>query len=168
MNVEEAKVTDLDGIMVLVHQAQLYFKEHDNNQWQNNYPTEKVILTDIRNHENYVLRDHDQVVATMTLNFARQAEYENNQGETWQTSATYATIHRLAVDNQSKGQGLATKMLSFAAEKCRFLKVGSLRTDTYESNFPMQTTLRRNGFAQRGIIKRSGVADMIAYEKIIK
>lgn len=168
MNVEEAKVADLEGIMRLVRQAQLYFKEHDIDQWQNNYPTKEVILTDIRNHENYVLRDHDQVVATMTLNFAPQAEYENIQSETWQTSATYATIHRLAVDNQSKGQGLATKMLSFAAEKCRFLKVGSLRTDTYASNFPMQTTLKRNGFVQQGIIKRPGVADMIAFEKIIK
>lgn len=168
MNVAEAKISDLNGIMNLVHQAQKYFKEHGIDQWQNNYPTEEVILTDIHNHESYVLREHNQVIAMMTLTFTEQPEYDRIDGQDWQAQAFYATIHRLAVDNQSKGQGLATKMLSFAAEKCRFLGVTSLRTDTYEKNLPMQTTLKKNGFQQRGVVKRLGVADMIGFEKIIK
>lgn len=104
----------------------------------------------------------------MTLTFIEQPEYAEINGQDWQAKASYATIHRLAVDNKSKGQSLATRLLSFAAEKCRFLGVESLRTDTYGKNVPMQTTLQKNGFQQRGIIKRVGVADMIGFEKIIK
>lgn len=168
MKVEIAKSTDLAGIMGLIYQAQKFFKENEIDQWQNNYPTEEIILADIHNHENYVIRDNDKVLATMTLTFTKQPEYGDIRGEEWKANASYATIHRLAVDNQSKGLGLATKLLSFAAEKCRFLKVDSLRTDTYEKNIPMQMTLKKNGFKQRGIIKRVGVADMIGFEKVIK
>ncbi|WP_119326423.1 GNAT family N-acetyltransferase [Companilactobacillus musae] len=168
MNIERAKESDLLGIMSLIHQAQKFFRENEIDQWQNNYPTEEVILTDIRNHESYVVRNNNQVIVTMTLTFTEQPEYSDIRGEKWKSNDSYATIHRLAVDNESKGLGLATKSLSFATEKCRFLKVNSLRTDTYRKNFPMQKTLEKNGFEKRGIIKRVGVADMIGFEKIVK
>lgn len=168
MAIREAKANDLAAIMTLIHQAQAYFKEQGIDQWQDNYPTEEVILADIHNHESYVFVVEEKVVATMTLTFIVQPEYGDIRGEEWTINSEYATIHRLAVDELAKGQGLASRMLSFAARKCLLHQVKSLRTDTYEKNISMQRSLLKNGFQQKGIVKRSGVADMIAFEKIIK
>ncbi|HIY91768.1 GNAT family N-acetyltransferase [Companilactobacillus sp. HBUAS56275] len=168
MAIREAKISDLDRIMELIGQAQNYFKANNIDQWQNNYPTSEVILADIHNHECYVIEVDRKVLAIMTLTFTVQPEYSNISGENWKINSAYATIHRVAVDNESKGQGLATELLDFATAKCSVHRVHSLRTDTYENNKSMQHSLLKNGFDKRGVIQRAGVADMIGFEKIIK
>ena len=168
MAIRQAKISDLDRIMTLIGQAQSYFRTNNIDQWQDDYPTPEVVLADIHNHECYVIDVDQEVLATMALTFTVQPEYSNISGKNWEINSAYATIHRVAVANESKGQGLATKLLDFAAAKCFVHQVNSLRTDTYRNNNSMQHSLIKNGFEKKGIIRRAGVADMIGFEKVIK
>lgn len=47
MEFRRSEVKDIHKIMMIIKQAQNYFKENNIDQWQNNYPNEEVINDDI-------------------------------------------------------------------------------------------------------------------------
>ncbi|MBM6799777.1 GNAT family N-acetyltransferase, partial [Coprobacillus cateniformis] len=47
MNIKKSSVNDVQAIMKLVHQAQLYFKNNGIDQWQDGYPKDENIYSDI-------------------------------------------------------------------------------------------------------------------------
>lgn len=50
MKIRKSTCTDVKDIMVLVHQAQNYFKENNIDQWQDGYPNSETILDDYINN----------------------------------------------------------------------------------------------------------------------
>ena len=57
MEFRKAEITDLEGILEIIKQAQDYLKKMGINQWQNNYPNAEVITYDIEKKRGYVLVD---------------------------------------------------------------------------------------------------------------
>lgn len=167
MEIRLSQDHDLQAIMTLVHQAQTYFKNSHIDQWQDGYPHESDILSDIRKEHSYVLID-DRVIATMYFAIEDEPSYQTIEGK-WQTcQQPYAVIHRIVVDENYKGQSLAKCLLDYAVLQCQKQHIQSIRIDTHHDNLSMQRFLTKNHFIACGGIILSSGAPRIGFEKIIE
>ena len=106
MEFRKSTKLDINDIMKIIKQAQNYFKENKIDQWQNNYPNYDTIENDIDGEESYVLVKDGKIVATAALSFNGEGTYNNIYNGKWLSNNKYAVVHRVAVDENYKGQGL--------------------------------------------------------------
>lgn len=158
---------DIPSMMKLVKQAQAYFKRNNIDQWQDGYPNKEQLQNDIQLKHSYVLVD-DDIIGTMYFAIENDINYAKIDGQ-WKTDhQPYAVIHRIVIDENIKGRGLAKKMLDFAIEQCQKQHIQSIRIDTHKDNLSMQAFLKKNGFEYCGHIQLESGAPRIAFEKIIE
>lgn len=166
LNFRKTVKADVDNVMVVIKQAQEYFKEKGIDQWQNNYPNSDTINNDISNGHSYVLLKDDNIVATVAVSFDGEITYNNIHGGKWLTDDKYAVIHRIAVDNTYKGLGLSSEIIKRIEELCLSKDVHSIKVDTHKENLPMQKVFKKNNFEYCGIIYLLDGNERIAFEKI--
>jgi len=164
--IRNATQKDVIQIMNLVKQAQAYFKSQAIDQWQDGYPNAEQINQDILKQNSYVLVDGN-VIGTMYFAIEDDPTYLHIDGK-WKTQdKPYAVIHRIVVDENIKGQGLAKQLLDYAEAKCLKQRVSSIRIDTHDDNLSMQRFLKKNGFEACGHITLESGALRIAFEKVL-
>lgn len=168
MKFRKTRPEDIPGIMKIIRQAQEYMREQRIDQWQNGYPEETVFKEDIEHGYSYVMEEDGNIIATMAVIFDGEPDYDKIYDGQWKTvKQPYAAIHRVAVDTQAKGRGIAGAMLSEVEKMCRVRGVGSMKNDTHKDNSSMQRMLRKNGFEYCGIIYLKDGEERIAFEKLI-
>ena len=163
MKLRKAKHSDLAAIMAIINQAKAYFKSHGINQWQDGYPNEISIVNDIQRNESYVLDNDGDIVATVMISANGENNYNYIEGN-WLTDDKYLVIHRIAIRDDQKGNGLAKIIFDQAIE---LFDLPSLRIDTHEDNKSMQRFLQKYGFSYCGIIYLENKETRLAFEKII-
>lgn len=157
---------DIESIMKIINEAKEYFKENKINQWQDGYPDTKVIEEDIKNECSYVLLKDNNVVGTSVIDFGGEETYNSIYNGKWISNGKYAVIHRIAIDNNYKGLGIAAKIIKNAEKLCIKKGVESIRVDTHKDNISMQRLLKKNGFTYCGIIYLEDKSERVAFEKI--
>lgn len=157
---------DIPRVMEIIKQAQDYFKERNIDQWQNGYPSEEVIKEDIQREWSYVLKDKGNIVATAAISFEGEPTYNEIYNGEWLSYGEYAVIHRICVDNEYKGAGLASQILASAENLCIAKRVNSIKIDTHKENISMRKTLVKNEYKYCGIIYLEDKSERIAFEKI--
>lgn len=167
MEFSKAKKSDIDDIIKIIKGAQEHFKSQGIDQWQNNYPNAQVIMDDMENNESYVLKHEGNVIGTTYLSFAGEDTYEIIHDGEWLSHEEYAVIHRMAIDFNLRGTGLAYIFLKAIEELCIDRKINSIKVDTHRENIPMQKLLKKNNFKKCGIIYLKDGNERIAYEKIL-
>ena len=167
MELRKSTQEDIDRIMEIIKQAQNYFKENNIDQWQNNYPNEEIIKEDISNGESYVLLNNNKIVGTTVISFNRESTYDKIYEGKWLTNDKYANIHRIAVDNEYKGQGLSGEILKYVEACCREKGIHSIKGDTHEDNLSMQKFFEKNGFKYCGVIYLEDGDKRVAFEKTL-
>ena len=167
MEFRKAVKTDVLDIMDIIRQAQAYFKELGIHQWQNNYPNVDTIRNDIDNKNGYVLLINDHIVAAVTVSFDGEKTYDSIYEGQWISNRQYAVIHRIAVDNNFKGLGLASEIIKNTEQLCLNKGVYSIKVDTHEDNRPMQKLLKKNDFQYCGIIYLKDGSKRLAFEKTL-
>ena len=145
MEFRKAIKSDLDNIMIIIKEAQKYFKENNIDQWQDNYPNEETILNDINNETSYVLVNDNDVVATASISFEEEKNYKNIDGN-WLTNDRYVVIHRVAVSNDYKGLRLSSTILDNTKALALKNNIHSIKIDTHKDNKAMQRVLAKNNF----------------------
>lgn len=163
----KAKETDLNKILNLIVQAQLYFKENGINQWQNGYPNINSITNDIQNDYCYVLEKDNLIVGSVAVIFDIEKTYNEIYEGNWKSNQEYVVIHRLVVESNHKGKGLASEILRNIEELSLQREIHSIKVDTHKDNTSMQKLLYKNGFEYCGIIYLEDNYQRIAFEKII-
>ena len=143
MTFRKTEAADLDGVMEIIRQAQDSLKARGVDQWQNGYPDRPAIEADIARGWSYVLADGERVLGTAAISFAGEPTYDTISQGSWRGEGAYAVMHRVAVREDCKGQGLAGRLVSAA---------GQIRIDTHRQNASMQRMLEKNGFVYCGII----------------
>lgn len=166
MEIRIAELRDLNEIYVIIQDAQAYLKQQNIPQWQNGYPDSETILHDIKTKSNYVLVDQSTIVGTCVVSLDEDMYYKNIDGQ-WLSNEKYAVIHRLAINNKYKGQGVANQLYDFVQDYAKQQGVRYVRIDTHELNQSMRKSIGKNGFTQCGIVKVKDNAPRIAYEKEI-
>ena len=168
MRFRPAQPGDLQEIMKIIRQAQEYLRSAGIDQWQNGYPSEATIRQDIEQGNSYLLTDNDgAVLGTTVLEFDGDPNYDSIYEGAWLTNSSYGAIHRIAVRNQLKGKGLATKIIDAVEHECQQRGVCSLRVDTHKDNHSMQRMLQKNGFQYCGVIYLADRSPRVAFEKVL-
>lgn len=164
MILRKTKLNDIDKVMEIINQAKQYFKNNNIDQWQEGYPNEESIKEDIMNEEAYVLEDNGKILGTCMITIQGEPTYHTIDGK-WLFNEDYVCVHRIAVDEQYKGAGLASIILDQAI--AMYPNFHSVRMDTHEDNLSMQRFLTKYGFVFCGIITLQNGAPRRAYEKRI-
>lgn len=164
MKLRLTTTNDLTAVMKIINQAKEYFKSQGINQWQDGYPNEQSIISDIDNQEAYVLEDEGKIVATVMISNHNEPCYNYIEGK-WLQDDNYTVVHRIAIDNHQKGKGLAKIILDEAIKL--HSSSHSIRIDTHENNLSMQRFLTKYGFTYCGIIYLESKDTRLAFEKII-
>lgn len=166
MEFRKSKIEDIPMMMEIIKQAQNYFKSKDIDQWQDGYPNEENLREDIIQGESYVMLLDDKIVATAAISFRGESTYNEIYRGNWLSDREYAVVHRVAVNDDYKGQGLSHKIIEFSQKKCKELGYSSIKIDTHKDNFVMRSLLEKNGFKYCGIILLEDGAERVAYEKL--
>ncbi len=166
MNFRQSVKEDIEDILIIIKQAQASLKEAGIDQWQNNYPNYEIISRDIDQKESYVLIDGNDIVGTTVLSFQGEKTYQSIYEGQWMSDSDYAVIHRIAVNQNYKGTGLASKIIDYVEKICLDKGVTSIKVDTHEKNLSMQRLLGKNKFEYCGIIYLEDGSKRVAFEKI--
>lgn len=166
MEFRKSRVEDIPEMMKIINQAQEYFKSKGINQWQDGYPNEDNLINDIEEDESYVMLLEGRIVATTAISFRGESTYDKIYNGEWLSNGKYGVVHRVAISNEFKGQGLSHKIMEFSEEKCKECGLRSIKIDTHEENFVMRGLLEKNGFKYCGVILLDDGAERVAYEKI--
>lgn len=167
MEFKRAVEEDVNIIINIINQAQVYFKEHGINQWQDNYPNLETVINDINNKNGYVLLKDNNVVGTVVVSFDGEKNYKFISNDKWVSNEKYAVIHRMAVDPNYKGIGLASIIIKNIERICLDKGIHSIRIDTHNKNISMKALLSKEGFQYCGIIYLDDQSKRIAFEKIL-
>ncbi|NFR88480.1 GNAT family N-acetyltransferase [Clostridium botulinum] len=167
MEFKKSTEEDISNIMRIINEAQIYFREQKINQWQNDYPNIDTIKEDIKNDYSYVFLMDKQIVATLALSFDGEKTYDIIYDGKWISNNKYAVIHRMAVNNSHKGNGIASKIFKNTEMICLEKGVHSIKIDTHVENKAMQNLLKKNNFHYCGIIYLEDNSKRIALEKIV-
>lgn len=167
MEFRKATKKDIPRIMEIISSAQKYMKENKINQWQDGYPNESSIADDINSEKSYVLEDSGNIIATTYLSFDGESDYDKIYDGNWISNEKYGVVHRVAVDNDLKGQGMAGRVFKFIENICYEKQVYDIKIDTHRDNKSMQRFLSKNGFEKCGIIYLKDNSERIAFEKLL-
>lgn len=162
-----AQLQDLTAIMKIIDDAKELLKKNGSPQWQNGYPDQETFTQDIVMQTNWILINDNKVVATATLQLTPEPTYRNiTQGQWQQPNEPYATIHRVAISSNYRGQGLSKLLFSNLLTVGQMQGIKNFRVDTHRSNKAMQHIAENFNFKKRGIIKVNDQNDpeRLAYE----
>ena len=162
-----AQLQDLTAIMKIIDDAKELLKKNGSPQWQNGYPDQETFTQDIVMQTNWILINDNKVVATATLQLTPEPTYRNiTQGQWQQPDESYATIHRVAISSNYRGQGLSKLLFSNLLTVGQMQGIKNFRVDTHRSNKAMQHIAENFNFKKRGIIKVNDQNDpeRLAYE----
>ena len=162
-----AQLQDLPAIMKIIDDAKELLKKNGSPQWQNGYPNQETLTQDIAMQTTWVLINDNKVAATATLQLTPEPTYRNiTQGQWQQPDEPYATIHRVAISSNYRGQGLSKLLFSNLLTVGQMQGIKNFRVDTHRSNKAMQHIAENFNFKKRGIIKVNDQNDpeRLAYE----
>lgn len=167
MKIELSKYENLNDILNIINQAKIYMKKNGINQWNKDYPKLESLEKDILDKTSYIVKDGEKTIGTFVLVFGEEKNYQKIEGA-WKTNFPYGTLHRVAVDNNYKGQGVASFILNFAKYEAIKKSVYSLRIDTHKDNSSMKRFIEKSGFEFCGITYVEDGSPRIAFEKVLK
>ena len=167
MVLRKATSADIPAMMDIFHQAQASLKDLGVNQWQNNYPNTDVVGKDLANETAYVLTKDGNILATATIIFNHEPTYDRIYDGEWLSRDTFIVVHRMAVDNRHKKEGIASYILKEVEKMALEANIPSFKIDTHKDNIPMRTMIEKNGFTYCGRISLLDGNSRVAYEKIL-
>lgn len=168
MEIRQAKYEDIEKIMLIINQAKKYFIDEEIFQWNLDYPNNNTIKNDIDKGVSFVVIDKGNIVGIFAFIIGEDVCYKNIYDGKWITNGIYATIHRLAIDNNYKRKGIGDEIIQYSEDCCIKNNISSLRIDTHKLNIPMIKLIEKNKFSYCGIIKTDYSSDRVAYEKVLK
>ena len=169
MTLRKAEISDIDAILCIIGEAQEQMARLGIDQWQNGYPDRAVIAADIEGGVGLVIDSVEGVAAYCAAIFDTEPTYALIDGGNWLTDndSQYVVVHRLAVADRCKRQGIATNILHQVETLARERGCHSFRIDTHRDNLYMQTICQRLDFERCGVIYVSDGTPRIAYEKVL-
>ena len=167
-----AQPSDHEAIMTLIGHAQAYIRTFGIDQWQDGYPEPECIRADIEEQVGWVFDDNGRIAGYCVLLAGKEPIYDTIEGKWITAGDNYLTIHRMAIDDAWRGQGLSSQMIAFAETFAGEKRLLSVRADTHTGNLAMRGLLEKKGFAYCGTVSYAGLVNhgdpiRVAYEKLL-
>lgn len=166
MEIRKGTHSDLLSIMKFVRHSVEMMDLEGNDQWTSDYPTESDFKQDIENETLFVAVLNHQIVGCVTID---QQEGEKYDSIAWrEPEQAFFVFHRLAVDPEIRGQGIAGELLNFIEDYAKQQKISYIKTDTYSLNEKAQGLFVKQGYEKVGIISIEGKDHpFFCYDKIL-
>ena len=111
--------------------------------------------------------DNDSdIIAYGAVVFDGESAYSGLQDGQWLSGQPYVVLHRLAVADRWKRQGMAVRYMQAVCDLALSRDIRSFKVDTNYDNFYMQRVFSRLGFTYCGRI-RYDAGERMAYEKLL-
>ncbi|EDL66057.1 GNAT family N-acetyltransferase [Bacillus sp. SG-1] len=166
-HLRKGKKEDIEEIMKIVKKTVEIMKSENIDQWTDEYPLAGNFSKDAENDSLYVAVDEDnEVVGSITIDQNEPEEYSTSQ---WRKEGPAYLFHRLVVDPDVRGKGIASLLIKKTEEVAKDNKVDYIRTDTYSLNKKAQSLFKKNGFQQTGEIQFMGKDNpFYTFDKVIE
>ena len=153
MNIKLVEVKDIEQVMEIIKDAKILLSKNS-SQWQDEYPTREIMLSDIKNHYLHGVYKDDLLVAIASFIVGIDENYHViDEGHfVYPTSKDDLVIHRIAVRDSFHHLKLVDALFNYALSYARVRALKTIKADTSLVNVPMQKVLERNDFIKRGII----------------
>ena len=148
--IRKAKLKDTDGIWRILQQAIERRKSDGSIQWQDGYPNPQVVEIDINNEYGYVLTIDDEIAAYVAMMVNNEPAYDEIEGEWLTQDSDFLVIHRVAIENNWLGKGLAKRIFEDAENVAKDMNIKSIRVDTNYDNLPLLHILDKLGYVYCG------------------
>lgn len=163
----KAEETDIERIWQIIGQAKAQMQRLGSQQWDENYPAIEHIRQDIQDGNGYVICREDRVVAYGVISFEGEPVYKDIEGK-WSNDLPYVIVHRLAIADEMKRQGMAKQFMLQAEEVSRKKGVYNFRVDTKYDNAYMLRLIDTLGFKYCGEVYYRNNSARKAFEKTIR
>ncbi|GLB47944.1 GNAT family N-acetyltransferase [Neptunitalea lumnitzerae] len=131
------------------------------NQWDEHYPTQQHILTDIENRHAYGYFIENTLTGYVALNELYDVEYKAIE---WHTHPPFLIVHRLSIHPNTQGQGIGKKCMLAIETFAKHNNYKAIRLDTYIPNIKANKLYNGLGYNKTGIVQfRKGL--FYCYEK---
>ena len=158
-----AREDDLTAIISVIEAAKGIMRASGNMlQWNDGYPSQSVILSDMAAGNGFVICEDGGVVAYFALIASPEPTYNAIYGWEWlDDEKPYHVIHRIASTAESHGVFSAIMDYAFSVD-------GNIRIDTHRDNSIMQHNILKHGFSYCGIIYLLSGDERLAYQRIVQ
>lgn len=156
---------DFPNLWNIILQAKQQLKQQGSDQWQKGYPLPETLHHDISMHRGCVLCLAGKIIAYAAVIFTGEPAYEHING-TWLSNQNYVVLHRLAVANEYKHQGMAKEMILQVERLAIAEKVYAFRVDTHAQNEFMLRLIKSLSFVYCGKIEYEQ-GERLAFEKLL-
>lgn len=150
MEVRSATYSDLVELMEIFEGAKRIMRASGNlSQWNDGYPSEEIVLNDIKNGHCFLLCEDGEILASMALIPGPEPTYSYIEGE-WPDESKYYVIHRIAT--AVAGRKVAKSLFDWASGEIAKHGCSTIRIDTHRDNCIMKHILAKYGFVECGVI----------------
>ena len=166
MTIRLAVTEDIPQIMQLVKKVVPLMRAAGNFQWGDDYPNPEVFAKDITIGQLWVAELENQVVGVSAITTDQDPEYTDAG---WDITEKAIVTHRLAVDPDCQGKGIAKALMQQAEEVAKANGINILRVDTNSKNKATQALFPKLGYTfsgEIGLAKRPGLR-FFCYEKLL-
>ena len=163
-----AEKKDIKDIMEIINQGKEKLKAEKIEQWQNGYPNDESIEQDIKDGYSYLVENDGEIIATASLSFDGEKNYENLYEGKWLTEDKYCVMHRVCVNLKSETRNKGKILLDYTEKLSKENGIFSIKIDTHEENSSMRNLLEKNEFEYCGFTYLPNKEKRVVYEKLLK
>ena len=169
MIIRLATLFDVPAIMALMRQVIPLMRAEGNLQWDDAYPNSEIFTADIALKQLWVAEmdeagDPGLIGGVAAITTDQAPEYADVG---WDINEPAIVIHRLAVDPDFRGFGIATALMEEAEALAQEAGISVLRVDTSKQNPATQKLFPKLGYTfagETGLSYRPGLR-ILCYEK---
>ncbi len=165
IELKKATLSHTTKIWEILKQAIQRRKADGSEQWQDGYPNLDIVKKDIENEQGFVLIENEQIVGYCAIIINDEPEYKNIEGE-WLSSDDFVVFHRVAIDEEHLGKGLAKKLISLIEDFALENNIYSVKADTNFDNLAMLKIFKNLSYSYCGEVYFRGGARK-AFEKVL-
>lgn len=140
---------DLDRLLEITQACGKHLRDQGIDQWDENYPDVSSLQGDISTGTLYVYEEDESPLGLVVLNELQDEEYGSID---WSTSESDRNliVHRLGVDPNFQGRGIARKLMDFAESFAKSKGFAAIRLDTFTQNPRNQRFYENRGYTKLG------------------
>jgi GNAT superfamily N-acetyltransferase len=149
MFIRKAKLADIPEILKLIESVVPAMRASGNFQWDSSYPNKQVFERDISLSQLWVAETELAIAGVIAITTDQSPEYADVG---WDISEAAIVTHRLAVDLQHQGMGIAKGLLMEAEQEAIRRNIKVLRIDTNVNNTTTRQLFPKLGYTYAGEI----------------
>ena len=151
-----AGTDDLDALVALYGAAAQDMREKGIDQWDEYYPDREILAEDVESGDMTLGLLDGQLACAYVVNREYEPEYELGAWE--HTEGDFCVLHRLCVNLEMQGRGLARQAMARMEKNARDQGFDSVRLDVFSQNLHAQRLYERLGYRRTGEVRfRKGI-----------